>query len=142
MRLFAPSHRRADANALYPPEAVTDHDTLPAVTDHDTFLDVLICTFDNAASLDGVLTALGAQRSPGAPWRVLVVDNNSRDATQQVAARQNALVRGGDERQNAALIASYEWGRCAGTARIALLLATRRCEFFGGARRTCEDPAA
>lgn len=64
---------------------------MPAVTDHGTFLDVLICTFDNAAWLDRVLSALGAQRPGGAPWRVLVVDNNSRDATQQVVERHRAL---------------------------------------------------
>lgn len=44
-------------------------------------------------------------------------------------------VRTGPEaRQDAALAASYEWGRWIGAARVGLLLARGRCEFFGRAR--------
>ena len=69
---------------------MTDHAIPPAVTDHGIFLDVLVCTFDNAFWLDRVLSALGGQAPAGAPWRVLVVDNNSRDATRHVVARHRA----------------------------------------------------
>lgn len=50
-------------------------------------LDVVICTYNNAPMLDRVLTALAAQEPAGGSWRVLVVDNNSSDATAAVVAR-------------------------------------------------------
>ncbi len=52
-------------------------------------LDVVICTFDNASMLDRVLGALGAQRPAAGRWSVLVVDNNSRDHTQEVISRHS-----------------------------------------------------
>jgi glycosyltransferase involved in cell wall biosynthesis len=51
-------------------------------------LDVVVCTYNNAASLDVVLGALAAQRvEPGVDWRILVVNNNSTDETEEVVVR-------------------------------------------------------
>lgn len=50
-------------------------------------LDVVICTFENAAMLDLVLASLEAQDAPPELWTVLVVDNNSRDDTSDVIER-------------------------------------------------------
>ena len=50
-------------------------------------VDVVICTFNNAAGLDRTLTALGRSRPAEGRWGVLVVDNNSTDDTQQVVQR-------------------------------------------------------
>lgn len=55
----------------------------------DTVLDIVICTFDNAAMLDGLLTCLAAQRPAGGQWSVLVVDNNSPDDTRDVVERHS-----------------------------------------------------
>jgi GT2 family glycosyltransferase len=51
-------------------------------------LDVVICTYNNAAMLDGVLSALGCQKPrENAHWSCLVVDNNSTDDTPNVVRR-------------------------------------------------------
>jgi glycosyltransferase involved in cell wall biosynthesis len=50
-------------------------------------LDVVICTYDNAAGLDRTLGALGRSTPADGRWAVLVVDNNSTDDTQQVVQR-------------------------------------------------------
>jgi glycosyltransferase involved in cell wall biosynthesis len=54
-------------------------------------LEVVICTFNNSAMLDGVLSALARQVpfvSPG--WTCLVVDNNCADDTQHVVFKHIA----------------------------------------------------
>lgn len=57
-------------------------------------LDVVICTYNNAAGLELALAALGRQQAPReASWRVLVVDNNCTDDTAEVVNRH---VRAGD----------------------------------------------
>jgi glucosyl-dolichyl phosphate glucuronosyltransferase len=49
---------------------------------------VVICTFNRANLLAGALEALRAQQvRPGCAWDIIVVDNNSRDATRQVVER-------------------------------------------------------
>lgn len=51
-------------------------------------LDVVVCTYNNAASLDVVLAALAAQLvDPGVDWGILVVNNNSTDDTEAVVER-------------------------------------------------------
>jgi GT2 family glycosyltransferase len=46
---------------------------------------VIICTYNRAESLKDTLAALIAQRpAPGRTWEVLIVDNNSWDATREV----------------------------------------------------------
>ena len=50
-------------------------------------VDVVICTYNNAAGLDRTLHALGRSRPAEGRWGVLVVDNNSTDETQQVVQR-------------------------------------------------------
>lgn len=52
-------------------------------------LDIVICTYNNAALLDGTLAALARVRvPPGAACSVLVVDNNCTDETAEVVARR------------------------------------------------------
>jgi len=52
-------------------------------------LDVVVCTYNNAAGLDHVLEALASQRVPGGvDWGVLVVDNNCTDGTAAVLERR------------------------------------------------------
>ena len=46
-------------------------------------LEVVICTYNNAETLDDVLTALAAQE-PSSRWSCLVVDNNCTDDTSKV----------------------------------------------------------
>jgi glycosyltransferase involved in cell wall biosynthesis len=53
-------------------------------------LDVVICTYNNAAGLDRTLGALGRSRPADGRWSVLVVDNNSTDDTAQVVERHRA----------------------------------------------------
>ena len=56
-----------------------------------TGIDVVVCTYDNAASLERVLGALARQEVPaGVAWEVLVVDNNCTDATPELLARLQA----------------------------------------------------
>ena len=51
-------------------------------------LEVVICTWNNAASLEGVLVALARQESvEQSRWSCLVVDNNCADDTQDVIQR-------------------------------------------------------
>lgn len=51
-------------------------------------LDVVICTYNNAALLDRTLAALAKQRVPaGVRWSVLVVDNNCTDDTPAVVEK-------------------------------------------------------
>lgn len=46
---------------------------------------IIVCTYNRAASLQDTLAALAALHAPAdLDWEVLVVDNNSRDATRQV----------------------------------------------------------
>jgi len=58
--------------------------TAPA-TRANVSIDVVICTYNRAAGLDGVLSAL-SQQSPAVDvaWSVLIVDNASTDATAEV----------------------------------------------------------
>jgi glycosyltransferase involved in cell wall biosynthesis len=52
-------------------------------------LDVVVCTYNNAALLDQALDALAGQEfSPGFDWRILVVNNNCTDDTDEVVARR------------------------------------------------------
>jgi glucosyl-dolichyl phosphate glucuronosyltransferase len=60
-------------------------------------IDVVICTYNRAANLDAVLSALSAQRIDcGVVWSVLVVDNASTDRTVDVveAHRSRRLLPG------------------------------------------------
>jgi glycosyltransferase involved in cell wall biosynthesis len=53
---------------------------------------VVVCTYNRCASLAETLTALAAQRGADRRWELLVVDNNSHDATASTVAsfrRQN-----------------------------------------------------
>ena len=51
-------------------------------------LDVVVCTYNNASSLDLVLEALGSQRvDDSVDWRIVVVNNNSTDETEEVVER-------------------------------------------------------
>jgi glycosyltransferase involved in cell wall biosynthesis len=51
-------------------------------------LDVVVCTYNNAALLDRTLEALARQRaSESIDWRIMVVNNNSTDETQAVVER-------------------------------------------------------
>ena len=51
-------------------------------------IDLVICTYNNAALLDATLDAVSRQRVPeGVEWQVLVVDNNCADGTRQVLER-------------------------------------------------------
>lgn len=57
-------------------------------------LDLVICTYNNAALLDRTLAAIAQQKvSPDAEWRVLVVDNNCTDHTQEIIKEYQALNR-------------------------------------------------
>lgn len=48
---------------------------------------IIVCTYNRAASLQDTLAALAAlQVSPERQWEVLIVDNNSNDATREVVA--------------------------------------------------------
>lgn len=49
-------------------------------------LSVAICTWNRAAMLRETLRSLSAARPPDEPWEVVVVDNNSTDATPAVVA--------------------------------------------------------
>jgi glycosyltransferase involved in cell wall biosynthesis len=54
----------------------------------ETSLDIVICTYNNAALLDRTLAAISRQKvSPGVRWRVVVVDNNCTDGTPEVVER-------------------------------------------------------
>jgi len=61
--------------------------------ERDVVLDVVICTYQNAAWLDRVLERLAAQDAGSEAWRVLVVDNNSTDETAAVVERHRAAGR-------------------------------------------------
>jgi len=51
-------------------------------------IDLVICTYNNAALLDRALTAISKQQVPDhVKWSVLVVNNNSTDETSQVVDR-------------------------------------------------------
>jgi glycosyltransferase involved in cell wall biosynthesis len=51
-------------------------------------IDLIVCTYDNAALLDRTLSAIARQRvSSSVRWQVLVVDNNCTDATPEVVER-------------------------------------------------------
>src|SRR3954454_12809609 len=54
-------------------------------------IDVVVCTYDHAASLEMALAAPARQRVPeGVDWGVLVVDNNCTDGTGALLARLRA----------------------------------------------------
>ena len=56
--------------------------------DRGISIDLVICTYDNAALLDRTLDAISRQRvSPDVRWQVLVVDNNCTDRTPEVVGR-------------------------------------------------------
>ena len=56
-----------------------------------TGIDVVVCTYDNAAQLERVLAALARQETgDDVDWSVLVVDNNCTDATPQLLRRLRA----------------------------------------------------
>ncbi|HKV11290.1 MAG TPA: glycosyltransferase [Thermoanaerobaculia bacterium] len=51
-------------------------------------IDLIVCTYNNAAFLDRTLAAMAKQRvSPDVRWKVLVVDNNCTDETAAVVER-------------------------------------------------------
>ncbi|HEX6899168.1 MAG TPA: glycosyltransferase [Thermoanaerobaculia bacterium] len=53
-----------------------------------TSIDLILCTYNNAALLDRALAAISGQKvSPGIDWRVVVVDNNCTDETPEVVAK-------------------------------------------------------
>ncbi|MEA2563616.1 MAG: hypothetical protein QOH06_5120 [Acidobacteriota bacterium] len=53
-----------------------------------TSIDLVICTYNNAALLDRTLDAISKQRiSSGISWEVLVVDNNCTDQTAEIVER-------------------------------------------------------
>lgn len=53
-----------------------------------TSIDLVVCTYNNAALLDRALAAISAQKvSSGVDWRVLVVDNNCTDETPEVVEK-------------------------------------------------------
>lgn len=53
-----------------------------------TSIDLVICTYNNAALLDRTLAAIAQQRVPsGTNWQVLVVDNNCTDETPKVVEK-------------------------------------------------------
>ena len=55
---------------------------------HDDGVDVLVCTWNRAAMLAETLSSLARLKiSSGCRWEVVVVDNNSADATRTVVAR-------------------------------------------------------
>ena len=56
--------------------------------DNYVSIDLVICTYNNAALLDRALTAISQQQVPdGVKWTVLVVNNNCTDETSQVVDR-------------------------------------------------------
>lgn len=58
---------------------------IEAATAHSVNIDIAVCTYNRAANLDEVLSALSAQRvRRDVIWSVLVVDNGSTDATADV----------------------------------------------------------
>jgi glycosyltransferase involved in cell wall biosynthesis len=56
-------------------------------------LEIVICTYNRAADLDGCLARLACQRDANAEWSVTVVDNNCTDRTAQVVAEHAASGR-------------------------------------------------
>ncbi len=51
-------------------------------------IEVVICTFNNASMLDEALDALARQRGADPRrWSCLVVNNNSKDQTEEVVAK-------------------------------------------------------
>lgn len=79
-------------------------------------------------SLAQALTWPGSRRS----WARAVPRQLARSLRLVLAAARRAL-QGTVGRQDATLSSSYEWGRWLGLARVARLLLTRRCRFFGQA---------
>lgn len=60
----------------------------PADAAAHTSIDLVLCTYNNAALLDRALEAISAQRvSSGVAWQVLVVDNNCTDETPEVVEK-------------------------------------------------------
>ncbi|MDF5717173.1 MAG: glycosyltransferase [Rhizonema sp. NSF051] len=58
---------------------------LPKQMDNCVSIDLVICTYNNAALLDRALTAISKQQvPPSVYWNVLVVNNNCTDETSQV----------------------------------------------------------
>lgn len=53
-------------------------------------LDIIICTFNRATSLDACLANLARQTAPPDAWRVLVIDNGSTDETPSIVERHMA----------------------------------------------------
>lgn len=54
-------------------------------------VDLIVCTYNNAPLLDRTLSAIAKQKvSPEAKWKVLVVDNNSTDNTQDIVKKHQA----------------------------------------------------
>src|SRR5713226_1937808 len=48
-------------------------------------ISVIVCTYNRSESLRKTLGSLAQSRPPGAPWELIVVDNNSTDDTAEVA---------------------------------------------------------
>lgn len=56
--------------------------------ERDTSIDIVVCTYNNAALLDRTLAAIVRQRvPPRVRWAVLVVDNNCTDETPEVVEK-------------------------------------------------------
>lgn len=53
-------------------------------------ISVAICTHNRAGSLAETLASVAALRDPGVPWELVVVDNNSSDATRRVIGEFSA----------------------------------------------------
>ncbi|HEX8472706.1 MAG TPA: glycosyltransferase [Pyrinomonadaceae bacterium] len=58
----------------------------------ETSIDIVICTYNNAALLDRSLATISKQRvPPGVNWQVLVVNNNCTDETPEVVEKHSRL---------------------------------------------------
>jgi glucosyl-dolichyl phosphate glucuronosyltransferase len=49
-----------------------------------TLIDIVVCTYNNAVSLERILCGLATQTAANGEWSVLVVDNNCTDHTREV----------------------------------------------------------
>jgi GT2 family glycosyltransferase len=56
-------------------------------------LSILVLTYDGREHLEICLPAVAAQRDPGCPWELLLLDNGSRDGTADWVRREHPWVR-------------------------------------------------
>lgn len=100
---------------------------MPAVDDSApraaAMIDVLIPAYDEEASLPLVLGDLAALPSPAAPHRIVVADNNSTDATAEVARAGGAVVVPAPRQgYGSACLAGLDWLRNNGPPGIVVFL--------------------